>query len=898
MTFLKKLADHLPGPKSGLARHLTILLINFGIIPLAVLFLVLQYYDYSRNRQIIYDYYHGLAQQRAERLGLALEQLSQQLRTVSRLLSDIPPKPALVQQLWEDLRHYNPMFLGLQYQRAAGGEPVQAGEIPPVFQTPAQNHQYLLLEEVRPDGLRLILARHPQSPHFDYLCFALQLPSGSGRILAVCDGPALWRLLESGFLQPLRGIYLVNAEGQLLSYYQAEPRTVPARSGHPLIAAFRAGWVGMDEYYSGYSDTKVLGVSARVPSSSWGLIVEDDIHKAYGPSYILPVSFFCIYILTIVTAIILGMHFSRQQIMIPLASLYQQITSLVPTENLPLEGDGVVNEIEAMTQAFGVIRQRLRETTVSRDLLAQEVSERQKVEEALRQSEATLKNILVTVPLGLGYLQNWTLVWGNDYLAELTGYPLETLLHRDLQILFSSPLDYLEFSEKVEQLLRQQKTAEIEVSWRTREGQLQEILFKCAHMEAPTAELAFIFAAMDITTRKRLEQESLRVSKLESLGILAGGLAHDFNNILTVILGNLELLRLEAQEDQRILRRLASIEEASIRARNLSRQLLTFAKGGLPIKRPLRLQDFLPDAVTLALSGSRSAAQLALESDLWPVEVDIDQIHQAINNILLNAEQAMPQGGTIEIRARNRFVSAIDPLPLAPGRYVQISITDHGCGIAPEHLPKIFDPYFSTKKHGNGLGLTTTYSIIKNHKGHIAVESTLGQGTTVHLYLPAAEDKALALPSKVTELPRRGCGRILVMDDEKEVRLVVTQMLSKLGYEAVCVKDGQEAITAYREAWEQGRPFDAVILDLTVPGGMGGEATLMALQQIDPEVKAIVSSGYSDYPVMSNYLEFGFVGMIAKPYKITDLSRVVHQVLSQEGGSAAAGGASPIKNPA
>ncbi|MFZ0451339.1 MAG: ATP-binding protein, partial [Desulfatiglandaceae bacterium] len=384
---------------------------------------------------------------------------------------------------------------------------------------------------------------------------------------------------------------------------------------------------------------------------------------------------------------------------------------------------------------------------------------------------------------------------------------------------------------------------------------------------------------LDITERKKAEEELLRAQKLESLGILAGGIAHDFNNILTTILGNVSMARMQVAPEGEPFEMLSEAETASIRAQKLTKQLLTFAKGGAPVKETTSIKDILKESPSFVLRGSKSRCEFSIAEDLWPAEIDVGQISQVINNIVINANQAMPEGGIIQVAAENLIINAGHGLPVNPGRYIRISIKDQGVGIAEKHLKSIFDPYFTTKHDGSGLGLATTYSIIEKHEGHITVESRLGAGTTFHIYLPAS-DKAVLENEEVRII--KGQGRILVMDDEAPLRKMLGRMLKNLDYESEFAKDGAEALRMYKDAQESETPYDVVILDLTIPGGMGGTETIKKLLEIDPEVKAIVYSGYSDDPVLSNFQEYGFKGMMPKPFESQSLSKVLHEVLKGE----------------
>jgi CheY-like chemotaxis protein len=316
-----------------------------------------------------------------------------------------------------------------------------------------------------------------------------------------------------------------------------------------------------------------------------------------------------------------------------------------------------------------------------------------------------------------------------------------------------------------------------------------------------------------------------------------------------------------------------------MRARDLTQQLLTFSKGGAPIKKTASIDELLKDTTVFTLSGSNVKCKFSIPEDLWSVEIDEGQISQVINNLIINADQAMPEGGTISISAENVIIGAEDVLPLKEGRYLKIKIQDQGIGIPEEYLQKIFDPYFTTKQKGSGLGLTIAYSIIKNHKGYIAVKSKLGVGSKFSIYLPALE-KQIPKKKEAEIRPITGKGKIMVMDDEEIIRTSLGEILTFLGYEPEFARNGEEALATYKKAIDSGQSFDAVILDLTIRGGMGGKETIKKLIEIDPKVKAIVSSGYSTDPVMADFKNYGFRGVVAKPYDIKELSKELDDVIN------------------
>lgn len=390
-----------------------------------------------------------------------------------------------------------------------------------------------------------------------------------------------------------------------------------------------------------------------------------------------------------------------------------------------------------------------------------------------------------------------------------------------------------------------------------------------------------VITVEDVTERVRLQQEVFRTQKLESVGVLAGGIAHDFNNLLTGIMGNISLAQMELPAGGSIAESLADAEKATVQARELTQQLLTFSRGGAPIKRTIALGEVIATATQFTLRGANVRAASSIPSDLWAVEADQGQISQVFHNLVINACQSMPQGGEVRLEASNLLLGDGNGngISLPAGRYVRVTVADRGVGIPPENLAKIFDPFYTTKQGGTGLGLAVVFSIVKNHGGQIEVGSVLGEGTTFTLLLPAAAGPAAAAAPPTATCPGRG--RILLMDDEPVVRQVVGRMLRALGYEVQVSAEGSEAVTLYRDAFAGGKPFDAVILDLTIPGGMGGAEAIGLLRALDPNARVIVSSGYSSNPVMSNHLAYGFAGVIAKPFQASDLSRVLHQVLAE-----------------
>jgi len=470
----------------------------------------------------------------------------------------------------------------------------------------------------------------------------------------------------------------------------------------------------------------------------------------------------------------------------------------------------------------------------------------------------------------------------NPAFTRVFGWAFEELEGR--KIAFVPSENWPETREMIEKVMKGESFSNEETRRFTKDGRIIDVSISGAiYFDGDGNSAGSVIHLRDITDRKMMEEDLLKIRKLESVGLLAGGIAHDFNNILSGILMNAQLARLSRKENDRLHNYLRGIERATQRAVALTQQLLTFSKGGAPVMKTASIGDLIRDSAGFALRGSNVRSEFFLPHDLWPVEVDESQIDQVIRNLVLNADQAMPEGGTIRISGENIHVTqalAGPNFPLNEGRYVKFSIEDRGRGIPREDLPHIFDPYFTTKEAGTGLGLATTFSIIAKHGGHITVESEAGKGAVFHIYLPASEKettRTVADP-KDRELAA-GIGRILLMDDEDAIRTLANELLASLGYEVETAEQGAQAIDIFKSARALGKPFDVVIMDLTVPGGMGGREAVSELLRMDPDVKAIVSSGYSNDPIMADYRRYGFSGVVTKPYGAEELIEELHRVL-------------------
>ena len=511
-----------------------------------------------------------------------------------------------------------------------------------------------------------------------------------------------------------------------------------------------------------------------------------------------------------------------------------------------------------------------------------DITEHKRIDEELRESHQLMEKTLASLNDAVFIIGADTvkIMNCNPAASKIFGYSRQEIIGKTTTFLHVDETTLEEFRKNLYSSVEERGfLSQFDFRMRRKDG----TVFPTEHSVFPLEDangkrIGWVSVVRDITDRKKAEKEMLKSHKLESLGVLAGGIAHDFNNLLTGIIGNIDLAKLSVSPEDNMFKILAEAEKASLRARDLTQQLLTFSRGGAPIKKTISIRGLIEDSIEFTLRGSNVRCNLSFADGLWPVEVDEGQISQVIQSLIINADQAMPGGGIVKVRCENITVEKEEPLPITKGKYVKIEITDQGVGIPEDYLQKIFDPYFTTKENGSGLGLATSYSIIKRHRGLITVKSETGTGTIFCIYLPASKKKILE-EIESERLLLTGKGRILVMDDEAIITDVACEMLKHLGYEAAFARCGEDALEIYKREKASGKPFDAIIIDLTIPGGMGGKETIKKLLEIDPDVKAIVSSGYSNDQIMADYRRYGFRDVVVKPYKLTELSKAVHRVI-------------------
>lgn len=544
------------------------------------------------------------------------------------------------------------------------------------------------------------------------------------------------------------------------------------------------------------------------------------------------------------------------------------------------------NAEQALQDAHAELERRVQERTAelqgANERLQSEAEDRTQAERALRESHGTLRAIIegTTDVVFLKDSQGRYMI-ANTACARFLGSSQEEILGRDDRDFF--PPDTAErLAADDRRIMALGEPEIVEETIETSDGGTGTYsVLKAPFRGEGGAIIGVLGIARDVSERRRLEEEVARARHLEALGTLAGGIAHDFNNYLTGLRGAIALARSRVDPQDQAYEVLSYAEKESLRASGLAEQLLTFARGGAPIRKMASLGEIIRDTVTFALSGSNVRAEMAIPSDLWSAEVDEGQISQVISNVVRNAAEAMTDGGVVTVSVENVIVTAADLLPLQNGRYAKLSIKDHGRGMPAETQRRALDPYFTTKQNGSGLGLAVASSIVSKHGGHIAIESQTGVGTIVSVYLPSSNEGA---PAQVDEKvkPNVTRGRILFVDDEVLIRMTHAAILGNLGYKVDCASDGKEAVARYRDAKDSGEPFDAVIMDLTLPGGLGGKEATRQLLDIDREARVIASSGYSNDPVMANFAEHGFKAVVPKPYSTEELTSALAAVIGDE----------------
>lgn len=533
--------------------------------------------------------------------------------------------------------------------------------------------------------------------------------------------------------------------------------------------------------------------------------------------------------------------------------------------------------------------QRMNDGTVYFYGIVMDITERRELEKALNHSRKLLTSILDNAPSAFFVKDahdDFRIIMWNRTAEQIFGIPASAMIGKHVSDIWPAEQahSYLKYDRNVVASRLPMEIPE-EISSHPEKGSIYLHTRKIPLFDNNDDVSHIVVICDDITEQRMMLAEHIKSQKMESLGLLAGGIAHDFNNILTGIIGNISLAGSFLDESHKSTAILQQAVKAAGRATELANQLLTFAKGGAPIKKTVILQRLLKESASFVLHGSNVSYDIEIPDDLAAVDVDEGQISQVVNNLIINATQAMPGGGTVSIKATNTVVDATNVMALTPGKYVRLAVADTGCGIPAEVQSRVFDPYYTTKIGGSGLGLASVQSIITKHGGHIDVCSVVGEGTTFEILLPASEH---VIPLEVeavapaTEKMSKSGFSILVMDDEEIIREILHAILGELGYHLQVCSKGEEAIELYQNAIDAGSPFTVVIMDLTIPGGMGGKEAARQILAIDPKARLIVSSGYSSDEIMADYAVFGFCAILQKPYSFNDIANTLNKVLSAD----------------
>jgi PAS domain S-box-containing protein len=522
--------------------------------------------------------------------------------------------------------------------------------------------------------------------------------------------------------------------------------------------------------------------------------------------------------------------------------------------------------------------------------MAERLSENQEkklAETLMRLNEQNYRKLVDNIPDVVFVHRDGEILFVNQSVQPLLGYTEEEVVGKTVFDFIPDEKDRNKAQNAIGKRERGDEVGDYEISVLDKKNARHTVMVR-ATATVFNDEPAYQVVLVDITERKRLEEELLKKRKLESLGILAGGIAHDFNNALTGIISGIAAAKMKLKKGSEVFEILEAMEKASFKASELTQELLTFSQGGEPMREPCSIGRLIEQTIKIYPQTADITCSIELPDDLFAVVIDKSQIGQVLSNLFLNAAQAMPAGGTITVKASNITIGEhantstietqpiADVLPLADGPYVRVDVSDTGMGIAPAHIEKIFDPYFTTKSSGTGLGLATVYSIIQKHNGHIHASSEVGDGTTFTFYLPATREDVDA--QAATQAKPKKADKVLIMDDDVTIQFTLKRYLTGVGYEVACVDDGEKAIQVYKAAIDKGERFLAVLLDLSVPEGLGGKNTMKLLQKLDPKARAIAVSGYSNESVLANYRKYGFTGVLRKPFRPEQLKSLLEEL--------------------
>ena len=697
---------------------------------------------------------------------------------------------------------------------------------------------------------------------------------------------AIWQLNDRAMDDVLNAIMINNAVVSVRILAEGE------------VVALKTAEAFRDTPFTSFADSKqflVRSVEVFSEGEKAGEFQVAVSRQAIRRGLLTPLIAFVVLAVFLFAAILVtSLFITRKYVFKPLGRL-ELSARRIAEGDLDTEIDtGGRDEIARLAMAFNAMAHRLK---ISFDTLEQKVNERtadlidakietERINQNLREAGARLQALLDNYPVGILFVDHdRRIMQVNAEMSRISGYSQEELIGGTTRKFYTTQEDFETHGRRNYPILHQTGALEVRNNLLRKDGISIPCNWRARVIETAEGIEGVVWSVEDISHRIQMEEDLLKVKKLESVAVLAGGIAHDFNNILVAVVGNISLAERLVEGQPQVRELLERAEKASLRARELVVKLLTFASGGEPARKGATpLAELLRETVPFVLSGSNVRYQLDLPESLWPLLMERGQADQVFQNLILNADQSMPEGGVVTVSCANLATAPGEIAGLPAGKYVRAVVEDTGMGIDGDHIDRIFDPYFSTKEKdstkGSGLGLSIVHSIVTRHNGRIEVQSRPGEGTAFTLYLPAAEGVAGG-EGAGEEILVRGKGRVMVMDDEEIVRRAVCDMLHYLGFEGIEARDGREAIDLYRESLQAGRRIDAVIMDLTIPGGMGGKDAVRQLLEIDPGLQAIVSSGYSDDPVIHDYRSAGFCDTVAKPYQLIELSRTLSRVLPE-----------------